>query len=458
MGHTAGPERFDVIVVGARCAGSPLATMLARSGLRVCLLDRARFPSDTPSTHGIQPTGVKILRALGLGDRLARVGAVVDRGSVAFDDVRLEIDGVTDRVGAPMLNIRRVTLDAILVETAATAGAEVRTGTAVTGLLAENGRVVGVRTRDGALEAPLVVGADGVRSAVARMVGARDYHRIPCSRLFMWAYFEGATADDDRVWIGKIGDNGYLASATDAGQFMLAVVPSEGGGKELRGNRETAFAEGLAHWPELEACVAGATRVGSIRVMSGMTGYLRESAGPGWVLVGDAGHFKDPSPGQGIADALRQVVELAPAIERALGGATDADAVLRDWWEWRDRDAWEMYRFAAQLGEAGPTPALLFEVQRRMQGDPRLVDGLVRVLNHDVPPSKVFTPAVGLRALAGALRRGRGRRRALLREARTLMADELRNRRPPAPPTPAPRATSPEQLVGEVAIAQRGPS
>src|SRR3954451_7704861 len=109
-------EHFDVIIVGARCAGSPLATCLARAGMRVCVVDRARFPSDTPSTHGVQPSGVKILDRLGMLEPLSKVAALVERGTVALDDVRIEVDRLTDLVGAPMLNARRVTLDAIMLE------------------------------------------------------------------------------------------------------------------------------------------------------------------------------------------------------------------------------------------------------------------------------------------------------------------------------------------------------
>jgi menaquinone-9 beta-reductase len=428
------PERFDVIIVGARCAGSPLATLLARSGMRICVIDRARFPSDTPSTHGIQPSGVKILRRLGVAEQLAQVGACIDRGTIAFDEIRFDV-AVGDLLGAPMLNARRITLDAALVDIAAAAGADVRQATAVTGLVVEDGRVVGVRTQSGQLRAPLVVGADGVRSAVARLIDARTYHRRTCGRAFMWAYFEGASADRDKLWLGKIGDHAFLASATDANLFMIAVVPSADRWPELRRDREAAFAAGLREWPELEACVGQARRVGPIRIMSGMVGYLRESAGRGWVLVGDAGHFKDPTPGQGISDALRQAVALASAIERAFGNSQDPDGVLRDWWGWRDRDAWEMYRFAGEMGAAGPTPHLIHEIQRRLAADPELTKGLLRVLNHDIPPSRVFTPGLAMRAVGSGLRRGGGWRQALLRETRSQLMVELRDRRPPLPHT-----------------------
>ncbi len=398
--------------------------------MRICLLDRARFPSDTPSTHGIQPCGVKILRELGVADRLEGAAAI-ERGTIAFDEIRVHVD-VGDLLGAPMLNVRRVTLDDVLVEVAAAAGADVRPGTPVTGLLSDAGRVVGVRTGSGELRAPLVVGADGVRSTVARQVGARTYHRRPCGRAFMWGYFEGASAGADNVWLGKIGDHAYLASPTGAGLFMVAVVPSADRSRELRRDRDAAFAAGLHDWPELEASLADARRVGPIRIMSGMSGYLRESAGPGWALVGDAGHFKDPTPGQGISDALRQAVALAAAIEHADDADQNPDRALCDWWRWRDRDAWEMYRFAAEIGAPGPTPALIHEIQRRIAADTKLTHGLLRVLNHDLPPSRLFTPWLAAQALASGLRRARGSRRALLRDTRTQVAVQLLDRRPPA--------------------------
>src|SRR3982751_3182065 len=163
--------------------------------MKVCLVDRARFPSDTPSTHAIQPCGVQILERIGVLEPVAKVAAAVDGGVLAFDDGRLERAGAGELLGAPMLNARRVTLDAILLEAAAAAGAEVRTGTAVTGLVEERGRVAGVVTNGGELHAPLVVGADGARSTVARLVDAAEYHQTPGERVFMWSYFEGVAAD-----------------------------------------------------------------------------------------------------------------------------------------------------------------------------------------------------------------------------------------------------------------------
>jgi 2-polyprenyl-6-methoxyphenol hydroxylase-like FAD-dependent oxidoreductase len=419
-------DSYDVIVVGARCAGSPLATLLARAGMKVCLVDRAGFPSDTPSTHGILPSGVKMLEQLGVAERLGEVSPRLDQGILAFDDIRIEIDSFTRIAGAPTYNIRRVTLDAILLDTAVAAGAEARTRTTVTGLLRACGRVVGVETTAGPLRAPLVVGADGARSTVARLAGAAEYHRTAPQRLFLWSYFEGVDESERRIWLGNIGDDAFLASPSDSGLFLAAfVTPIERRG-ELRGNRTAGCEEGLRHWPELGALLDGARRVGPARMMSRWHGFFRESAGPGWVLVGDAGHFKDPTPGQGISDALRQAAALAPAIERALGGDTPNDGPLREWWKWRDRDAWEMYWFAQDMGAVNRAPLLERTMQSRLASDPGLVDDFLRVLGHDLPPSKLLPPPLLLSMLGEALRDGRGQRLALLAEARALAGEELR--------------------------------
>jgi menaquinone-9 beta-reductase len=422
-------ESFDVIVVGSRCAGAPLATMLARGGLRVCVVDKDRFPSDTLSTHAIQPAGVQVLKRIGVVDELLKVAPPMVRGRMVFDDDVAVVDDVVAITGAPVLSVRRVTLDEILVNAAAEAGAEVRTETAVTGLVMDRGRVAGVTTGAVELRAPLVVGADGTRSAVAKMVGAKEYHQTANGRVFMWAYYEGDPTNGE-MWIGKIGDHAYLVTPTDNALTLVAACPSIDRRNEVRADREAVYEAGVRCWPELHTGVAGARRQGQIYTMANMHGFFRTSAGPGWVLVGDAGHFKDPTPGQGIADALRQAEKLAAAIECALGGGPGTpDQVLRDWWRWRDEDAWEMYWFAHDMGASGPTPPLLRQAQRRIAANRDLTTAMLRIFNHELRPSQVFTPAFSLRTVAQALRRGRGQRRAILREAGTVAVNVARRRR-----------------------------
>jgi 2-polyprenyl-6-methoxyphenol hydroxylase-like FAD-dependent oxidoreductase len=424
--RSEGSSDFDVVVVGARCAGSPLATLLARRGLSVCLVDRDEFPSDTPSTHGIQPVGVEALERLGVLDRVRAAAPPVEACFLAFDQHRVSFEDAISVTGAPMFNVRRLVLDEILLDAAREAGAEVLTGTTVTGLHGADGRVAGVETTAGSLRGPLVVGADGARSTVARLVGAEEYHRSAPRRVFLWSYFEGVDPSERRIWLGAIGEDAFLASPTDSGLFLAAFVAPMRRRDELRLDRTQAYEEGVNRWPELSDVLAPARRAAPVQMMSNWHGFFRRSVGPGWALVGDAGHFKDPTPGQGIADALRQVEALAPAIERALAGPEPGDRALLDWWDWRDRDAWEMYWFAQDLGASDRAPNLVAASGERFASDPEAIEKLLRILNHELPPSKLFTPAFTTSLLAGALRHGRGRRLALLAEAGRMGREEVR--------------------------------
>jgi 2-polyprenyl-6-methoxyphenol hydroxylase-like FAD-dependent oxidoreductase len=230
--------------------------------------------------------------------------------------------------------------------------------------------------------------------------------------------------------LGKVDDNAFLANPTDSGLYMAAVVPSLSRKDNVLADLDGAYRSALRTWPELEGLVGRAKRVGPIRVMSRWHGFFRRSAGPGWVLVGDAGHFKDPTPGQGISDAFRQAAQLAPAIEQALSGG-GADQVLRRWWEWRDQDAWEMYWFAHDMGSPGPTRPVMAEIQGRIAADEGLTENLIRVLNHDLSPSRLVPLPHVLRAIAVALRRHTGQRANVIRESVDLARQQMRQRKSP---------------------------
>lgn len=398
-------KRFDVVVIGARCAGSPLAAMLARRGLSVCLVDRAQFPSETPSTHVIQPCGVQVLDHLGVLDAVLAAGAVpLDRMTMVIDDVvRIEttLDGAN--YTHPTLCVRRVTLDALLVDAAAAAGADVRTGLRITGLITEDGRVTGVDTAAGPIQGQLVVGADGRHSTVAALVGAREYHVASPGKMFAWAYFEHVHDREGRARLGRRGDLGFLAGPTDGDLYMAAIGIDMAKQAEFHTNRDANFTAGIRAWPELADVLADGRRVGPIRVLTNWHGYFRQSAGPGWVLVGDAGHFKDPTPGQGIGDAFRQADRLAHSIEDGLGN-TSPDAAMQRWWHWRDDDAYEMHWFARDMGAPGVSSPLNTRLLRDLAVDPKATQMLLRVLNHEIRPSRLFTRAKVARAAARALR------------------------------------------------------
>ena len=415
-----------MVIVGARCAGSPLATMLARRGLRVCLLDKSRFPSETLSTHVIQPCGVAILERLGVLDAVWAAGAVpLTRFTLVSNQARISASIDPAAFGAPSLCLRRIALDHLLVDAAAAAGAEVRTETPVSGLLWEGDRVAGVETAAGPLRARLVIGADGRSSTVAGAVSAGEYYVAPPARMFAWAYFEGAIETEGHLRLGSLEGLNYVAGPTDAGLYMAAVCPPLAVKDAFLADRERSFMAGIAVWPELAELLDGATRAGPIRVMANWHGYFREAAGPGWVLLGDAGNFKDPSPAQGIADALRQAEHLADAVEAGLGGATDIDDELRRWWRWRDEDGYEMHWFATDMGRAGPSPPLASQFTRDIAGDEEATEGLLRVLNHDIPPSQLFTPRRLGRAGVRAGRANPGQIPAIAREAAMELQNEI---------------------------------
>jgi 2-polyprenyl-6-methoxyphenol hydroxylase-like FAD-dependent oxidoreductase len=419
-----------VVIVGARCAGSPLATMLARRGLRVCLLDKSRFPSETLSTHVIQPCGVAVLERLGVLDAVWAAAAVpLTRFTLVSDRARISAAIDPSALGAPALCLRRIALDRLLVDAAASAGADVRTETPVSGLLWEGNRVVGVETAAGPLRARLVVGADGRGSTVAGTVGAGEYYVAPPARMFAWAYFEGAAEADGHLRLGSVGELNYVAGPTDAGLYMAAVCPPLAVKDAFLADRERSFMAGVAAWPELAGLLDGATRAGPIRVMTNWHGYFREAAGPGWALLGDAGTFKDPSPAQGIADALRHAEHLADAVEAGLGGAASLDEELLRWWRWRDEDGYEMHWFATDMGSAGPSPPLASQFTRDIATDEEATEGLLQVLNHDIPPSQLFTPRRLGRAAVRAVHADPGQIPAIAREAATELQNEIRRSR-----------------------------
>jgi 2-polyprenyl-6-methoxyphenol hydroxylase-like FAD-dependent oxidoreductase len=215
---------------------------------------------------------------------------------------------------------------------------------------------------------------------------------------------------------------------TDAGLYMAGVAPPVEQRRAYLADTDASLARGLQRVGEVAEFVGPARRVGRVRVMARWHGYFREAAGPGWVLVGDAGHFKDPTPAQGISDALRQGERLAGAVELGLA-AGGLRHQLDEWWRWRDQDAWEMHWLATDMGAAGNNPGIVTEVMRDLASKPDGQERFLRVLNHDLRPSKVFGPAAGLRALARAGTTSPTRLPRLLRETGTLAGEEIRRQR-----------------------------
>jgi len=330
-------NEYDVVVVGARVAGASTAMLLARAGLRVALVDRGSYGSDTLSTHALMRAGVLQLSRWGLLDRVAAAGTPPVR-SVTFHypgaepvHVSIKPSAGVDALYAP----RRHVLDRILVDAAAAAGADVRYGTTVTGLLHdEQGRVSGVRglagDREVRFDAALTVGADGIRSVVAREAGAPVVRQGRAAGAVLYRYLTGLPADGYQWAYGVSAAAGLIP--TNDGQTGVFVSTTPQRMHALRkGGTDAAFRTLVTRAaPALEERVAAAGATGRTRGWGGVPGFVRRSSGPGWALVGDAGYFKDPITAHGITDALRDAELLTDEILEALaGGIPEAVALCR---------------------------------------------------------------------------------------------------------------------------------
>ena len=429
-------DKFDVIVVGARCAGSPLATLLAREGLKVAVVERAAFPKDTLSTHIFQAPAINFLKRLGVYERVLDTGArTYTRIDLRQEDFRytFEVDQRPGDEGA-LMSVRRFVLDPILLDAAAQAGAEVLMSTSVTGLRREGGRVAGVtavdRGRERVLESKLVVGADGRNSTVAELAGARKYNVVPNQRFGYWWFFADANLGPDPAvvyhrWEGRF----VIAMPADGGLYQVIELPEMRFLPEFRRDREAAFMAHAQSCRPVAEVLAGARPVGKMFGVLKFECFFRESAGPGWALVGDAGHFKDPAPGHGIADAFRQSEALAPVVVGAVNDSGAAlDAAVAAWARWRDRDAAEHSWLAADFGAAGSAPTVVVEITRRLYQGGRAAE-VGDVFQHRIKPSAVFTPAVLLTSAASAMRRPGADRPQVLREVKDAIATDARRRR-----------------------------
>jgi flavin-dependent dehydrogenase len=431
-------SEHDVIIVGARCAGSSLATLLARAGLNVAVVEQATFPRTTLSSHLIEADGLLFLKRLGVLEAVQKTGVrFMQQTDTRLNDLRIVTGWPLrfDDVGGAAF-LRRHLLDSILADGAAEAGADVRMGTKVVEVLWDRQRVSGVRVQhegsETRLHAPLVVGADGRNSTVAYMCGARKYNINPNERSYYFTFFEGADpAYCDLFVFHRWGDRMVWAGPADSGLYLVGVSPEMHERDYFRRNTEEGL---LAHMRSCEPtakALAGAHIATKIFGITKFDGYFRQASGRGWVLAGDAGHFKDPSAGRGIGDAFIQVEALAPAIVSGLGGSGGPggglDAMLRRWAEWRDRRFEGHYWLATQLGMAGTFPTMIPEAVRRLQERGEL-DRFFDLFSHRSRYYDVFPLRdVGL-ATGRLLRSGTCKRAPLVKEAITLLAREPRRR------------------------------
>jgi flavin-dependent dehydrogenase len=387
-------KSYDAIVVGARCAGSPTAMLLARKGYRVLVVDKATFPSDTISTHLIHPPGIAALSRWGLLDPVLATGCPpID--TYAFDFGPFTIEGAPGTNEFPAAYApRRTVLDKLLVDAASNAGAEVREEFTVEEILIEDGLVTGIRGHGKGGQsvterARVVVGADGRHSILARTVSPEQYNEKPQLLAAYYTYWSGLPMNG-RFEVYSRSYRSFAAWPTNDGLTLVIAgwpfTEFEANKKDVEGN----YHKVLATVPAFAERVRPAKREERF-VGTAVPNYFRKPFGPGWALVGDAGYNKDFITAFGITDAFRQAELCATALDESLTGARPFDAAMGQYQSERDGHAMPMYEFTCQIAPLNPPPPELQHILKAVYGNQEAMDGFARVNSGVTSPAEFFS-------------------------------------------------------------------
>jgi flavin-dependent dehydrogenase len=399
-GPTVAPMtgEYDAIVIGARCGGSPTAMLLARAGYRVLLVDKARFPSDTMSTHFLHPPAVAALGRWGILERLEATDCPpvttyqFDFGPVSIAGSPRPVDGEA-RAFAP----RRTVLDALLVDAAVAAGAELREAFTVDEVLFDDGRVSGIggHARGAARvteRARVVIGADGMHSLVAKAVRPRRYHEAPRVTPLYYAYWSGLPTAEFKTYERSEHGRGWAISPTHDG---LTCVVQGWPQEEFEANRkdvESAYLRSFDLVPDFAERIHAATRETPFVGSGNLPGFFRQPYGPGWALVGDAGYHMHPITGFGISDAFRDAELLASALDDCFAGRQRYEAALAGYQRERDERALPLYELTCDFAKLEPPPPDLQQLIGAMQGNQVAMDDFVSVMAATLPAPAFFGP------------------------------------------------------------------
>jgi 2-polyprenyl-6-methoxyphenol hydroxylase-like FAD-dependent oxidoreductase len=381
---------YDVIVLGARCAGSPTAMLLARKGYRVLVVDRATFPSDTISTHIAQPRAVAALARWGLLDRLRATGCP-PMHTYTFDFGPVRISGSPGTPDSPVAYCpRRTVLDKLLVDAAVEAGAEVRERFTVEDILFEDDAVVGVsgRSSGGATvteRARIVVGADGRYSRLAEAVKPPQYNEKPLLLSAYYTYWSNLPVDGHMDnYIRPL--RGFAVAPTHDG---LTVTVGGWPFSEFEANKKDVEGNFLALFdlvPSFADRIRAAKR--ETPIFGAVTpNIFRKPYGPGWALVGDAGYIRDPITAQGISDAFRDAERCAAAVDEVLTGKRLFDDAMGAYQRDRDEYVGQIYEFTCMLATLEPPPPQMQQLIGAIQGNQEAMDAFAQMNAGTISPS-----------------------------------------------------------------------
>jgi 2-polyprenyl-6-methoxyphenol hydroxylase-like FAD-dependent oxidoreductase len=384
---------WDVIVVGARTAGAPLAMLLARAGLRVLLTDRAAFPSDTLSTHQMQIPAAARLARWGLLDSIAAVTPATTR-------IRLDASGAVVAGRCPsyggisaMYSPRRTLLDAMLVDAARAAGAEVWDKFTVKELRWTSGSVTGVRGRERGGQpvtetARLVVGADGKHSFVADAVASSRYRKRPMATFASYSYWADVPMTSGELY--QRAERAAAAFPTNEGLTMVYVAAPIREFPSLRRNVEGHFMRTVDTCGDLGERLRAGARVERIRTTPDLPNWLRIPSGPGWALAGDAALVMDPVTAHGMSNAFADADLLAAAITASFSGRVSLTEALAQYRRNRDRRSVAMYDFTVSLA-ALPRRSSLPLLLQALAGRPDEIDRLLAAFAGVDPVDRYFS-------------------------------------------------------------------
>jgi flavin-dependent dehydrogenase len=373
----------DVIIVGGRCAGSSLAMLLARQGVRVLLVDRASFPSDIPHGHFIHRHGPRRLRDWGVLDRIAArtpaiTSMILDAGDFPLTARNLVEDGLAWGYGP-----RRTTLDSILMDAAAASGAEVRPAFNVFEYIIENGTVVGIhgRTQSGntVLErAPLVIGADGRNSGLARAVNAPIYNQVSAILCYYFSYWSGVATEPFELYVRTVERRVIFSFKTENDLFAIFVGAPIEEFEAFRRDIEPAFMRSLDLIPDFSSRVRAGRREERFYGCSDLPNFYRKPYGSGWALVGDAGIHKDPFLALGICDGLRDAEFLADAIREGFEGGRSPTEAFADFEQRRNEASASDYQENIISARFTPLPPEALAARAAARDDPDAATRLVK--------------------------------------------------------------------------------
>jgi menaquinone-9 beta-reductase len=400
----------QVIIVGGGPAGAATAWALARAGIDVLVLDRARFPRDKPCAEYLSPQASRILHEMGALAGAEAAGAAQLAGMVVRSPNGAEIrgefaaahgfHGFRDRG----LALRRRDLDPLLLASARAAGARVIEGERVTDVERDGfGRVVGVSTAAGAARARLVIGADGLRSVIARRIGVARQAAWP-RRIALVTHYLGVTG------IGACGEmhverDGYVGLAdVGHGETNVALVVPTAAARLIRGQPAEFMTAWLARRPHLAPRFEGAARVSVVHTTGPFAQRARRAWAPGAALVGDAADFFDPFTGEGIYAALRGGELLLPYAVEAARATTPrrADIALAAYERCRRHEFSGKWMVERIVGTAIAHPAIINRAARTLARRRDMADLFVGVAGDFVPPREVLRPSYLLKLLAAS--------------------------------------------------------